>query len=157
MYSSQISRLGNHQIILPVSKLGGIRALLPRRPVCQSKVEIASLASCSSGIPLPRCWLDGCCYHSRTFVVAVALIPLCLFAWFGCGGIFFPLFHWIGTAALAAFMARDSVFDGAAYFWAVACVAGIAYVTIRTRGCAGHSRWNGDFQGMRGRKDEGLD
>lgn len=68
-----------------------------------------------------------------TFVVAVALIPVCLFAWFGCGGIFFPLFLWTGTTALAGAMARESVFDGAAYFWAVACIAGIIYVTLRTK------------------------
>lgn len=68
-----------------------------------------------------------------TFVVAIALIPVCLFIWFGCGGIFFPIFLWTSTTVLAAALAKDSVFEGATYFWAVACVAGIMYLTIRTK------------------------
>lgn len=57
-------RQGNDKNILPVSNLGGVLPRLPGRPVCQSEVEIASLASRSSGSPLPRCWLDSCGYHS---------------------------------------------------------------------------------------------
>jgi hypothetical protein len=67
------------------------------------------------------------------FFLSTCLIPLVLFAWFGCGGVFFPIFLWTSTAGLSAFLARESLFDGAAYFWGVACLVGIGYLTVRTR------------------------
>lgn len=70
---------------------------------------------------------------SLSFVFSTALIPLVLFAWFGCGGVSFPIFLWTGTAGLAAYLARDALFEQATHFWAVACIVGIAWVSIRTK------------------------
>ena len=66
------------------------------------------------------------------FIVSMALIPLVMFAWFGAGGVLFPMLLWVGTSGLAAFLARDSVLDIAGPVWAVLCVAGVAWITYQT-------------------------
>ena len=67
------------------------------------------------------------------FVLSTCAIPLVLFAWFGCGGIIFPIALWTGTAALSAFLARETVFEGAAYFWGTVCLFAIGYLTNRVK------------------------
>ncbi|RDW67533.1 hypothetical protein BP6252_08929 [Coleophoma cylindrospora] len=66
------------------------------------------------------------------FLLSTALIPLTLFAWFSCGGVFFPLFLWSGTAALSAALAQETLFEPAAYAWPFLCIVGIGYVTLST-------------------------
>lgn len=65
-------------------------------------------------------------------MLSTALIPLVLFAWFGCGGVFFPLFLWTSTAGLSAALAKKTLFEPAPYFWAIFCVFGILYISLRT-------------------------
>lgn len=66
------------------------------------------------------------------FVLSTALIPLVLFAWFGAGGILFPIVLWAGTSALAGFLARGTLLDSAGPIVAALCVGGIGYATFRT-------------------------
>ena len=67
------------------------------------------------------------------FVLAEISIPLVLFAWFGAGGLFFPIALWTGTSILAAILAKDSLLEVAAPVWLAVCVGGIAYITFQTR------------------------
>ena len=67
------------------------------------------------------------------FVVSTALIPVVLFAWFGAGGLLFPILLWAGTAGLAAALARDSLFELSAPIWAAICTCGILYITMQTQ------------------------
>lgn len=66
------------------------------------------------------------------FVLTIALIPLVLFAWFGAGGLFFPLALWTGSILLSAFLARDSVWSMTAPIWTALTIAGIAWVAQQT-------------------------
>ena len=74
------------------------------------------------------------------FVVSLALIPVVMFAWFGAGGVAFPMFLWAGSAALAAIMARESVLEIAGPVWAVLCVAGVAWITYKTSAANAEAR-----------------
>jgi hypothetical protein len=67
------------------------------------------------------------------FVLSVALIPLVLFAWFGAGGLLFPIVLWAGSTGLAMVLARESVFELAAPMWIVICTCGIFYITSQTQ------------------------
>lgn len=49
------------------------------------------------------------------------------------GGVVFPILLWTGTAALSAFLARDSVLELAAPLWTAICIGGIVYVTYATQ------------------------
>lgn len=67
------------------------------------------------------------------FGLTMAGIPLVLFAWFGAGGLFFPIALWTGSAILAALLARDSLINLAAPIWLSICVGGIAYIAFKTQ------------------------
>ena len=67
------------------------------------------------------------------FALTMAGIPLVLFAWFGAGGLFFPIALWTGSTILAALLARDSLIDLAAPIWLAICVGGIAYIAFQTQ------------------------
>ena len=67
------------------------------------------------------------------FVISTALIPLVIFAWFGAGGVLFPVLLWVGTSALAGYLARDSVVSLAGPIWTAICVGGIGFVTYSTQ------------------------
>lgn len=67
------------------------------------------------------------------FIVSSAAIPVVLFAWFGAGGVAFPIFLWASTTILAGVLARDSLFELAAPVWTAICVVFIAYITHQTR------------------------
>jgi hypothetical protein len=67
------------------------------------------------------------------FIVSTALIPLVMFAWFGCGGITFPIVLWTGTDLLGVFFAKDSVLEVAGPLWGGICLSGIAYLTWKTK------------------------
>lgn len=43
--------------------------------------------------------------------VTYAILPVCLFAWFGAGAIFFPIAVWVSSAAGAYFTAGDGLFE----------------------------------------------
>ena len=43
--------------------------------------------------------------------VTYVVLPVCLFAWFGAGGIFFPVALWVLSAAGAYFTAGDGIFE----------------------------------------------
>ena len=66
------------------------------------------------------------------FIVSTALIPVVLFAWFGAGGVLFPIVLWVGTCLLAAGLARDTLLDLAGPIWVVICVCSIFYITYQT-------------------------
>lgn len=66
------------------------------------------------------------------FILSTCLIPLSLFAWFACGGVFFPLFLWTSTAGLAALLAQNTLLEAAPFAWAGFCVIGICYITFRS-------------------------
>lgn len=67
------------------------------------------------------------------FLLSTALIPVVLFAWFGCGGITFPIVLWTGTDLLAALLAKDSVLEAAGPLWVAVCVSGITYLAWKTK------------------------
>jgi hypothetical protein len=67
------------------------------------------------------------------FILSTVMIPLVMFAWFGAGGVLFPILLWAGTAGLAAFLARDSLFDLAGPAWAILCTVGIGYLAYKTK------------------------
>lgn len=66
------------------------------------------------------------------FVFTFLSIPLALFAWFGAGGLFFPLAVWIGSAVLAAVLARDSLVDVVAPISVTLCIGTISYIAFQT-------------------------
>jgi hypothetical protein len=66
------------------------------------------------------------------FVLSTAMIPLVLFAWFGAGGLLFPILLWTGTAGLSVLLAGDSLFELAAPIWTVFCGTAILYITYQT-------------------------
>jgi hypothetical protein len=61
-----------------------------------------------------------------------ALLPLALFAWFGCGGVFFPIFLWTSSSGLAGILAKDTIFEHADKVWGSICVLGIGYLAMKT-------------------------
>lgn len=67
------------------------------------------------------------------FIISTALIPLVLFAWFGAGGVFFPILLWTSSTLLSVLMARESLFETAGPVWILLCVIGVVYITVRTR------------------------
>ena len=67
------------------------------------------------------------------FLVSTAMIPLVLFAWFGTGGLLFPIVLWVGTAGLAVLLAGDSLFEFSAPIWTVFCTCAILYTTFKTQ------------------------
>lgn len=67
------------------------------------------------------------------FVISTALIPLVLFAWFGMGGLVFPLALWIGTAGLSAALAKDSVLELAGPLMSAFCIGGVVYLVYVCR------------------------
>ncbi|KAF2186580.1 hypothetical protein K469DRAFT_775419 [Zopfia rhizophila CBS 207.26] len=58
------------------------------------------------------------------FIVSIAAIPLCLFAWFGADSVLFPIFLWSSTAELATLLAHDSL-EAAGPLW-IALETGLA-------------------------------
>ncbi|KIW09925.1 hypothetical protein PV08_11701 [Exophiala spinifera] len=74
------------------------------------------------------------------FVISSTMIPLALFAWFGAGGVLFPILLWAGTSGLAALLARDTLLDIAGPLWVATCLGGIAYVTYRTQSANSQAR-----------------
>jgi hypothetical protein len=98
------------------------------------KFNSPSLRAAGLGLLFPGAGLIAVCTVPSVlaFIVSTALIPVVLFAWFGAGGLAFPILLWTGTSVLAGFMARDSLLDLAAPFWTVICLGGIAYITWQT-------------------------
>ena len=84
------------------------------------------------------------------FVLTLIGIPLVLFAWFGAGGLFFPIALWTGSAALAAVLARDTLIELSAPIWLAVCVGGIAYIALQTQ------RANNEAQSKRKFRNEYL-
>jgi hypothetical protein len=58
---------------------------------------------------------------------------LALFAWFGCGGIAFPVFLWVSTTALAGVLARETVLESAGGLWITICTLGVSYISWKTQ------------------------
>jgi hypothetical protein len=93
------------------------------------------LRAAALGLLFPGAGLTAVASISSTvsFILSTAMIPLVLFAWFGCGGVFFPIFLWTSTVGLSAYLAKETLLEPASYFWAVACIAGISYLTVKTK------------------------
>jgi hypothetical protein len=98
------------------------------------KSENPRLRAAGLGMLFPGAGLIAACSISAVlgFVLSTALIPLVLFAWFGCGGIAFPIGLWTGTIGLGALLAKDSVWEGAAPLWSAICVSGVAYIVWKS-------------------------
>ena len=98
------------------------------------KSSSPSLRAAGLGLLFPGAGFIAVCTIPSilAFIISTALIPVVLFAWFGAGGVAFPLLLWTGTSILAGFMARESLFDSAAPLWILACLGGIAYITWQT-------------------------
>ncbi|KAK3065146.1 hypothetical protein LTS18_008298 [Coniosporium uncinatum] len=99
------------------------------------RTENTSVRAAALGLLFPGAGLVAVCTIPSilAFIISTGCIPLALFAWFGCGGIAFPVFLWTGTIALAATLARDSVLESAGAIWVAACTLGIAYVTWQSQ------------------------
>jgi hypothetical protein len=95
------------------------------------KTESPKVRAAGLGLLFPGAGLIGVgtIPSLAAFIVSTAAIPLCLFAWFGAGGVLFPIFLWSSTTGLAAFLAKDSLFESAAPIWTALCIIGIAYIT----------------------------
>ncbi|KAF2109643.1 hypothetical protein BDV96DRAFT_231304 [Lophiotrema nucula] len=93
-----------------------------------------SLRAAALGLLFPGAGLVAVCTIPSllAFVISTAAIPVCLFAWFGAGGIAFPIFLWAATSGLAALLARDSLLEISAPLWTAICAIGIVYVTNQT-------------------------
>ncbi|KAF2019870.1 hypothetical protein BU24DRAFT_448263 [Aaosphaeria arxii CBS 175.79] len=93
-----------------------------------------SLRAAGLGLLFPGAGLISVCTIPSilAFIISTAAIPACLFAWFGAGGVAFPMFLWASTTALAAFLAKESLLEIAAPLWTAICVVGIAYITQTT-------------------------
>jgi len=98
------------------------------------KLQSPALRAAGLGFLFPGAGLVAVCTVPSivSFVVSCALIPFVLFAWFGMGGIIFPITLWTGTAVLAAVLARDTVFEMAAPLWSAICIGSIIYITYAT-------------------------
>jgi hypothetical protein len=96
--------------------------------------ENPRLRAAGLGLLFPGAGLIAACSISSVlgFVLSTALLPLVLFAWFGCGGIAFPIVLWTGTMGLGALLAKDSVMEAAAPLWTAICASGIAYLVWRS-------------------------
>lgn len=97
-------------------------------------VESPSLRAASLGLLFPGAGLVavGTIGSVFAFLLSCASIPLVLFAWFGAGGVLFPILLWSSTTALAAILARDELIELAAPVWTAVCIAGITYITYQT-------------------------
>lgn len=78
-----------------------------------------------------------------SLIVSTALFPLCMFAWFGAGGVFFPIALWTGTTAFAGLIARDKLFEPAGPIAAAICVGGIVYITFQSNKANEEARQKG--------------
>jgi hypothetical protein len=116
------------------------------------KFESPALRAAALGLVFPGAGLFavGTMPSMVLFVLTMVAIPLVLFAWFGAGGLFFPIALWSGSAALAALLARDTLIDLAAPIWLAVCVGGIAYIAFQTR------RANNEAQSKRKFRNEYL-
>lgn len=87
------------------------------------------------GLLFPGAGLVAACTVTSIagFVISTALIPMVLFAWFGCGGITFPIVLWTATDLLAALLAKESVLEAAGPVWTATCISGIVYLTWKTK------------------------
>ncbi|KAH6887474.1 hypothetical protein B0T10DRAFT_460920 [Thelonectria olida] len=76
------------------------------------------------------------------FLLTVVLIPVTVFAWFAMGGIFFPIALWVGSSVGAGIMAKDTLFESSAWFWAIFCYSGIFWLmsNARSLNAAGYSK-----------------
>ncbi len=99
------------------------------------KFESPALRAASLGLLFPGAGLVAVCTIPSilSFLVSTALIPLVLFAWFGMGGLVFPIILWVGTAGLSALLARDSVMELAGPLMSAVCIGGLAYLTYSTQ------------------------
>ncbi|KAH0846704.1 hypothetical protein FOPE_11145 [Fonsecaea pedrosoi] len=94
------------------------------------KFQSPALRAAGLGLLFPGAGLVAVCTIPSilSFVVSCALIPLVLFAWFGMGGLVFPIALWVGTAALSAVLAKESVLELAGPLMSAVCVGGIIYL-----------------------------
>ncbi len=90
-------------------------------------VDSPALRAAALGLVFPGAGLFavGTLPSSICFFFTLLGIPLVLFAWFGAGGLAFPLALWLGSTALAAILAKESLFTLAAPFSSLVCVGGI--------------------------------
>lgn len=116
------------------------------------KYENPALRAAALGLVFPGVGLFavGTTPSMILFALTMIAIPLVLFAWFGAGGLFFPIALWSGSAALAALLARDTLIDLAAPIWLAVCAGGIAYIAFQTR------RANNEAQSKRKFRNEYL-
>lgn len=93
-----------------------------------------ALRAAALGLLFPGAGLVAVCTVPAiiSFVLSLIGIPLVLFAWFGAGGLAFPLGLWTGTSVLAGILARDSLLEIAAPIWITICAVGISVLTYKT-------------------------
>lgn len=98
------------------------------------RLENPRLRAAGLGLLFPGAGLIAVCTVPAiiAFIVSTALIPLVLFAWFGCGGVSFPIVLWSGTVLLAAALARGSVLELAGPLWVAICVIGITFMATKS-------------------------
>jgi hypothetical protein len=125
-----------------------------RRTVAQYAVLVAAglttwytsenprLRAAGLGLLFPGAGLVAACSISSVlgFLLSTALIPVVLFAWFGCGGITFPIVLWTGTMAFGALLAKDSVLEAAGPLWTAICASGITYIVWRSNAADAKSK-----------------
>jgi hypothetical protein len=65
------------------------------------------------------------------FLITVALFPLCMVAWFGAGGLAFPLADWIFSGIIATYLTGSKVVESSAM--TTLGLTGIVYTYLVTR------------------------
>ena len=78
-----------------------------------------------------------------SLMLSTALIPFVMFAWFGAGGVFFPIALWTGATASASFLARDTLFEPAGPIVLAFCIIGITYITFQANKANEEARQKG--------------
>ncbi|KAI1612524.1 hypothetical protein EDD36DRAFT_487577 [Exophiala viscosa] len=99
------------------------------------KLESPALRAAALGMLFPGAGLVAVATIPSliAFVVSSALIPFVLFAWFGMGGVVFPIILWLGTSILAAGLAKDALLELAAPLWTLICIGGVIYLAYASR------------------------
>lgn len=99
------------------------------------KTENPRLRAAGLGLLFPGAGFVAVCTIPSilAFVLTLAAVPITLFAWFGCGGLAFPIALWTGTTAAASLLAKDTVLESAGTIVTAACMIGISYVVKQTQ------------------------
>lgn len=65
------------------------------------------------------------------FAITIGLLPLCMFAWFGAGGLAFPLANWLFSSLIAVYLVGPKIVESSAV--ATLGLVAVIYTYLTTR------------------------